>query len=513
MAEEKPGARISVLSHDELILIMEQYRRRRLRENLFGPSVSTGAHLILLVCAAVFLKGTVEPAAPAVVITAAAEQAPRVPPPPPPPPLDAVPPPEIPSESAEAAVSPLSGLALTAAEASGLESVDDGSPSTDEGAATEIMADVKAVLAPSVSSKMFGGRGAAGRAGAVARYGGSMKAQVHMERALSWLAKVQSPDGSWGSSARDGITGLALLSFLAHGETPSSKFYGRTVERGIRFLAASKGDGNSDPHLYSHAIKTYALCEAFAMTGNYSIEEAMNACVRRIIAGQQKEGGFDYGYKQGSRDDLSFAAWNFQALKAAKSAGCGEAGLQEAVVKAVANLKRRAAAGFTYCSDNPRRSSGLRAAGILCLQLFDAAWDGQQKPCAELEPIWKVVCEEDVKTLDWNRPPEFSMYAWYYGTYACFQEGGSVWAGWRKRFEPMLVKSQSPEGFWIYPGRHHVIGDDLTQKVQATAFSILMISVYYRFLPSSKGKIEAGGKAGSARKNAGKAEAEEVISL
>ena len=61
--------------------------------------------------------------------------------------------------------------------------------------------------------------------------------------ALRWLKKNQEADGSWhinsggGSNAsgpaKPAMTGLALLTYLAHGETPASEEFGQTVERAI----------------------------------------------------------------------------------------------------------------------------------------------------------------------------------------------------------------------------------------------------------------------------------------
>ena len=496
MSDEPMTPRISVLSEEELFIIQEEYRKKKLQESLLGPTVSTVAHVILLICAAVFLKGTTEEPPPAVAITSAVEKVPPQPPPPPPPPPDPVTPPDVPTESADLSVS---SVALNdPANASGLESIDDNTPSTADNGSADLVSDVKSNVSPTTSSKMFGGRRASGRAGMVSKYGGSVKAQQNLEKGLSWLAKVQLPDGSWGNTAKDAFSGLALLCFLAHGETPASKNYGKTVEKAINFLAASKGGGNADGHQYSHSIKTYALCEAFAMTGNYNIEDAMNANVRIIINGQQTGGGFNYKYDKGARDDLSYAGWNFQALKAAKAAGCQEKGLSEAIEKSIANLKKRAPAGFKYSSDSNHSSAAMRSVGVLCLQLFDAAWDAKSRPIPELEPIWKTINETDIKTLDWNNPAPNSMYTWYYGTYATFQEGGAAWNAWRKKFEPMLRQHQNPEGYWLYPGGHHNIGDELTDKVHATTFAILMLSVYYRFLPSSKGRDGHVGGAGAA---------------
>ena len=72
---------------------------------------------------------------------------------------------------------------------------------------------------------------------------------------------------------------------------------------------------------YPHAIKTYALAEAYTMTGISLIEGKMLECIKVVIDGQQEGGCFNYKYTKGGRQDLSIAGWNYQAMKAAYGTG------------------------------------------------------------------------------------------------------------------------------------------------------------------------------------------------
>src|SRR6266446_794767 len=55
-------------------------------------------------------------------------------------------------------------------------------------------------------------------------------------RGLNWLQQNQAADGSWGANYKGGMTGLALLCFLGHGETPESAQYGLTVNRAVQWF-------------------------------------------------------------------------------------------------------------------------------------------------------------------------------------------------------------------------------------------------------------------------------------
>ena len=145
---------------------------------------------------------------------------------------------------------------------------------------------------------------------------GDAKTEAAVYKALRWLKATQSPDGSWGTSPKYGLTkgmdkaagaGFAILTFLAHGETPASKEFGPTVQKALDYLIKSvyvvkdkKGNLVKDPNgktpyvkmsgaggsEYGFLIGTYALCEAYGMTKNPNAKRAAEQTLRRIIDGQ-----------------------------------------------------------------------------------------------------------------------------------------------------------------------------------------------------------------------------------
>ena len=525
------------LSDEEIMIIQSEYRKQKLKENLIGPVISTAIHVALLVVCAVFFVGEVVEKNETVEITPVPEEIPKEEPPPPPPPPE-IPPPE-PQEVVSHDPQVTSDAVPDAADLVGaIDDVSDEPPSTDDNAEADLVSDVKPSASSIVSSKMFGGRSSAGRAGALKSYGGSVAAQAALHKALKWLASVQNPDGSWDGSAnagggqrpngmmapfdgkmkagpmmkagganqpsfRDapGLTGLAILVFLAHGETPKSKTYGNTVSKAINWLVNSK----LMKETYSNGIKAYALSEAYAMTGNYAIVDPLTKCVETLIKGQQKSGGYDYAYKADeARQDLSAAGWNYQAMKAAKGAGIEVDGLDEAIELSISYLKKAGARdssgkGFHYdiakgTSNNPR----MRAVGVLCLQLFG---EGQAK---EIEDELNVISTTDLAALSWNKPPNEGLYGWYYATQTMFQAGGQMWKAWNNKFQKVLKDNQNPVGYWSYPGKVHGPKTDLGLKIYNTCFASLMLTVYYRYLPMT---TKGGGKKGAAKKPSAKEKA------
>lgn len=61
--------------------------------------------------------------------------------------------------------------------------------------------------------------------------GGTPQCEEAVVKSLRWLKKQQNKDGSWGGAPHNykcAMTGLALLSYLAHCETPLSEEFGKT---------------------------------------------------------------------------------------------------------------------------------------------------------------------------------------------------------------------------------------------------------------------------------------------
>ena len=477
-----------VYEHADILAIQEEYRQKRLIESLIGPVLSTLFHLGLIIALAFLITDKYKTEASEIEVTMQEVEEVTIEEPPP---VEEPEPEEVEPEDTSDPV--LTTVALENVETSdaALEDVSDEEPSTEDDSTIEAVSDI--VVSPSAfaSPNVFGGRSAAGRASAVSKFGGSRTGQQSLLKALYWLKTVQRPDGSWADTVgyRPAMTGLALLTFLAYGETQASKEFGTTVRKAMEWLATSKLETGAS-HGYPHAIKTYAIAEAYAMTGISILEDAMNTNVRVLIKGMLANGSYDYNYKHTERQDLSFAGWNYQALKAAYGAGCEEPGLMDSIEKAVQWLKQTGASndmgnGFPYVlKGKTPQSAGkesMRAVGVLCLQLY-----GEGKT-PEIKDEIKKIATVDIQTLSWSTP---KLYSWYYATQAMFQHGGKDWKAWNKKFQKELNDNQHPEGYWEDPKTAKLTG--LDNKVYGTTLCALMLTVYYRYLPSSKGAL--GGK-------------------
>ncbi len=366
---------------------------------------------------------------------------------------------------------------------------------------------VAIVKSPVVMRGIYGSRSPGARGSAIAGNGGTAAGEAAVMRALRWLKKNQASDGSWGSN-KAAMTSLALLAYLAHGETPDSPEFGETVYEAILYVMSCEQNGKivktGDGHDYTSPIAGYALCEVYTMTDNPEVFEVAQRIVQRVIKGQNAHGGWNYNLKGPTeqRNDLSYIAWCVQCLKAAKVAHVYADGLEEAMEKAVAGVKKNYGGsgdygGFGYSSGS---ASGLTGAGTLCLQFLGHGNDPEVQNALAFLNQAKV--SWDVAEID-GKHKQDPLYYWYYATQAKFQAGGGHWTSWNAQFSPVLVKNQTvvgkaQSGYVDHEGTPHDIGSwplgvpgtsvhgGTQNGVFPTVLCTLMLEVYYRYLPTFK---------------------------
>lgn len=363
-------------------------------------------------------------------------------------------------------------------------------------------------------------RSGAGRAGA-GGYAGQWAeaAEAAVKRALVWLKNNQQDDGSWGRREKyektynEAFCGLAILAFLAHGETTTSQEFGDTVRRAIQFLVAKQNEKgefaptDTDHGTYTQCICTYAISEAYGMMRIPELRGVMERAVQRVIDGQQTSGAYDYKFAKQNQRDTSLAGWAGQCMKAAYIAGAKNAGLKEAMEKVVEDVKRasREEDGTFWYRDigKSRHTLNITAIGCLTLQLLGHAQDKEcQKGLDALSNLeYTISGSKRAKfkgaVCDWEDPMEWPMYAWYYISQAKFHQGGDAWRRWNAQFAPQFIRAQwidDPNnkelyGSWISAGINNKGNnfdghEDNYNRIYATTLAALTLQVYYRHLPT-----------------------------
>jgi len=353
---------------------------------------------------------------------------------------------------------------------------------------------VAIVKSPIIMRGIYGSRNPGQRGSLLGRHGAPPGTELAVLRALRWLKKYQSSEGCWKGDAGGGksgqagawaaYTGLGLLTFLAHGDTPASEEFGETVEKAIRWLVDNQNKAGTfdhkDGHNYSHPIAAYAVCEAYGMTKVPILKGVAEKAIAVICNGCNPNGGWNYNCDGSGRNDTSYSAWCAQALKAAKMSGIHNPGLKKGLACGIKGMRANAKeyGGFGYTSPGAGRLTG---AGVLCMQLLGQGRDSTTQ--AGLGWMRQNV------TCRWEKQGKRPYYYWYYETQAFFHAGGNDWKQWNRQFATELCKNQTVVkgagvdgkdiGYWVDIGDSEKYGYPYN-----TTLCALMLQVYYRFLPT-----------------------------
>ena len=393
--------------------------------------------------------------------------------------------------------------------------------------------DSVALIKSPVTMKSMTGSRTPGSIGAMTRGGagyGDAQTEGAVLKALRWLKKTQNKNGSWTGDIAN--TALAVLAYLAHGETPGSKEFGQTVQNAIQYLIDAqtmdangvckfRGAGGSE---YGYLICTYALCEAYGMTRNPNAKITALTALQRIVDNQSPTGGWDYNMKKDStRDDMSFEGWALQAVKAGKMAGLHPDGLDECIKKAIKCLKTRNFRnnGFNYTAGGG--PTGLTATGCLCMQLLGYMNEPEVKAALDTMRTWLPSFEGTKGPLAAGLPSGAPQYYSYYCSQCKYQAGMcegatpanvKTWQEWNTAMKALYPKTITPAGeIEGVDGKMKPIGywkEGYNSPTMGTCLVALQLMVYYRYLPTTQTKAAKVEKQDEGSKKDAKKSAKEV---
>jgi hypothetical protein len=348
--------------------------------------------------------------------------------------------------------------------------------------------------------------------------GASMLSEAAVARGLKWLALHQAKDGHWGlhdfnhhardkvgadgktftctcdgtSGRRDDVaaTGLALLPFLGAGVThknPKATVvdYSKTVEGGLNWLMKKQAvDGSFSGAMYTHAIATIAICEAYGLSSDPRLKPSAQKAINFIVGAQDPTGGgWRYAPRQ-SPGDTSVTGWQFMALKSGQMAGLTvPRAASTSVEKFIDSVEDTANKGrYVYTAGSPATPS-MTAVGLLCREYLgtNPRNPGLVKGCEFL-----LEAAPPGKTNN--------IYYEYYATQVFHHMNGEFWTTWNEgkdgkggmrdyliqRQERNTAKRDHIEG--SFPIAGDVWGRE-GSRIMTTSLSLLCLEVYYRHLP------------------------------
>ncbi len=347
---------------------------------------------------------------------------------------------------------------------------------------------------------------------ALEEYGGGAETERAVEGGLAYLARRQRSDGRWGRKEIDekygqpmiGKTGLACLAFMGAGHTPvSTTNYSENVAKGIRFLTSSQDPesghfGNTSS--YGHAIATYAIGEAFALTKDPELRAPLVRAVQHIINNQVSsrdpllDGGWSYFFPDGHKLDrwprASVTAWQVMALESAKLGGLNVPGSVFSRARTfLVNSWDPSRSAFRYSHDPSRlRSDYPVLPGSTPASMFALSLLGADIGAAQFGPARSFIQARAPQGYRFSGDDDFvykaqgNLYFWYYGTLALFRAGGDDWQRWNVGMKETLLPAQEQDGSWrpisIYAGYAQ---DSDGDRTYTTAMNVLTLEVYYRY--------------------------------
>ena len=340
--------------------------------------------------------------------------------------------------------------------------------------------------------------------------GGTPECEVAVVSALRWLKANQSADGSWGDAHKVAMTGLALLAYFGHCESPASEEFGDSCLRAIVYLTdvGMRNDGRiatnytANHWSYEHAIATYALGEAatFCKELKFDVPYLMEVTKKAgqfIIDNQNKNGGWAYLYAvSGGHTDVSVTGWQIQALKACSHTGIEYKRLNPCIRSGLGYLEncRDENGSYGYNGKNPAGGLSYRSlsgVGMLCNQM----WGKNSQ--SDIRKTTKYVLANT--KLDYNSA-RCDLYAHYYESQAMMRADKQSWIAYNQIFRDQILQNQDTDGSWKVPGGGQKIeavaptwaASNMEGKIYRTTLCTLMLEVYYRFLNTDEGLSRKG---------------------
>lgn len=300
------------------------------------------------------------------------------------------------------------------------------------------------------------------------------------DRGLQYLVKTQSEAGDWkGGDSGPGVTGMALMAFLASGEDPNFGLYSKQIRKAVKSIIKSQNasTGYMGHSMYHHGFAMLALAEAYGSVDDRnlwtdadkgksrSIGAALELAVRAAVTSQKKNSFGGWRYSPDSNDaDTSVSGAVLVGLLAARNAGIEVP--DEAIDRAI-----------SYYQSMTSNSGQVAYAGGL------GGFDESMARISIGSLVYAVARRKDLPqykaTLEYLKqrletpPNSYREYTAYYQAQALFQGDFPTWEKWNKLLVRNFKQQQQADG--SFQG-------DFGPPI-ATSLSLLALALNYRFLP------------------------------
>lgn len=271
-------------------------------------------------------------------------------------------------------------------------------------------------------------------------------------RGLAYLARRQSPQGSFGTGQYAGniaVSALAGLAFLSDGSTPGEGPYGENLDRLVNFVLENTSPSGfvvvqraaAHGPMYSHGFGALFLAEIYGMTGRAEVREKLKKAIQLIVYTQNAEGGWRYLPQRTTEADLSVTICQIMALRAARNAGIFVP--RSCVDKCIEYVRRsqNVDGGFRYMLTAGPSAFPRSAAGVVALYSA-GVYEGK-----DLDRGLDYLMSNCFPGKQSSRDSHY-FYGHYYAVQAVYQAGGDYWKKWYPAIRDELINRVTREGYW-----------------------------------------------------------------
>jgi len=302
------------------------------------------------------------------------------------------------------------------------------------------------------------------------------------DRGLEYLVKTQEESGGWsGGQNGPGVTGMAVMCFLASGEDPNFGKYAGSIRRALRSMISQQNEstGYFGGSMYHHGFAMLGLAEAYGAVDDRnlwtnpngrnqrSIGRSLELAVRAAVTSQKKNPLKAWRYSPEANDaDTSVAGAVLVGLLAARNAGIEVP--DESIDGAIAYY-----VSMTAPSGQVAYSGGIGGFNESLARISIGALVFAIAKRKDL-PEYKAALGYLTDRLQGGSSGHGGIeYQFYYQAQALFQGDLEAWEKWNKNLIRQLKSSQQEDG--SFPGSHGV--------TVSTTLSLLALAVNYRLLP------------------------------
>jgi hypothetical protein len=327
--------------------------------------------------------------------------------------------------------------------------------------------------------------GAAARGtGSVARLDITPKHARAVKRALDFLAKQQSKDGSFNTSRRGfggghraAMTGLAGLALLSGGHVPGRGKHAKVVEKAAKFLRKLQDRegcyadvGGRSMHGHGYALHFMAECYGMTTDPKFAakLRKSVKNGVRLTARCQSPEGGWYYQPVARGHEG-SIAITQVQAIWAARQAGINVP--QKTIDKGIKYMAKSQCGdgGIAYMMGMKRSTPALSVAGVM---IFCGLGKRESREATKAIAYMRKRMATYVK----GSASGHRHYTDFYFGQALYQAGDPDWSKNFPKLRDRIIKGQAADG--------SLGGTTGYGKVFSTSCQVMVLTIPYQYLPT-----------------------------